>query len=236
MKTVFFAAVLLIFTASKPSAHMFTRSNTTYSDSSYNLLALGDSYTIGEAIPSFENFPHQLVQQLRGQGIAFHPAEIIARTGWTTDELEAGIRNTTHLGTYDFVTLLIGVNNQYRGRSAQEYAVQFEGLLKQSIDFAAGKKEHVIVLSIPDWGVTPFAADRDRDAIAREIDAFNAINRKISQQYQVHYLDITGWTREAGKDPGLVAGDGLHPSAREYARWAMGVADLIRVQLADEQR
>jgi lysophospholipase L1-like esterase len=122
---------------------------------------------------------------------------------------------------------LIGVNNQYRGRSADEYAVQFEQLLQQAIGYAGGKNQHVIVLSIPDWGVTPFAADRVRIKIAEEIDLFNSINKKIAAQYQVHYIDITPFTREAAHDLSLVAEDGLHPSGKDYKRWAVAVAKKI---------
>ena len=186
----------------------------------YTYLALGDSYTIGESVPVYENFPYQAVQMLRQKGKAFHAPEIVARTGWTTDELSAGIDKTSFLPSYDIVSLLIGVNNQYRGRSADEYAVQFEALLKRAIAFAGGKVAHVFVISIPDWGATPFAAERDRAKIAEEINAFNDINQKISFKYKVHYLDITPGSREALADPSLVAKDKLHPSGSEYARWA----------------
>jgi lysophospholipase L1-like esterase len=193
----------------------------------FSYLALGDSYTIGESVPVYENFPYQLVQLLRARGLAFHAPEIVAKTGWTTDELQAGINQTKFLSSYDLVTLLIGVNNQYRGRTTENYAPEFESLLKQSIAFAGGKKERVVVLSIPDWGATPYAEGRDPAKIAREIDAYNAVNKRISQQYGVHYVDITPGTREAIQDKSLVARDGLHPSGKDYARWAMAVADRV---------
>ena len=126
------------------------------------------------------------------------------------------------------MTLLIGVNNQYRGRPVDTYKPEFENLLKQAMQFAGGKADHVIVLSIPDWGVTPFAAGRDRDQIAREIDEYNAANKNISETYKVHYIDITPWTREAANDLSLVASDGLHPSAKEYKRWSEKLADKIK--------
>jgi len=186
----------------------------------FSYLALGDSYTIGESVPVYENFPYQSVQMLRQKGKSFYAPEIVAKTGWTTDELSAGIDKTSFLPSYDIVSLLIGVNNQYRGRSKDEYAVQFEALLKRAIAFAGGKVAHVFVISIPDWGATPFAADRDRAKIAEEINAFNDINQKISSKYKVHYIDITPGSREALADPSLVAKDKLHPSGSEYARWA----------------
>jgi lysophospholipase L1-like esterase len=195
----------------------------------YSYLALGDSYTIGESVPVYENFPYQVVQMLRQKGKAFQAPEIVAKTGWTTDELSAGIDKTSFLPSYDIVSLLIGVNNQYRGRPSDEYAVQFEALLKRAIAFAGGKPAHVFVISIPDWGATPFAADKDRAKIAEEINAFNAINLKISNQYKVHYINITPGSREAIADPSLVAKDKLHPSGNEYAKWAdLLVSQILR--------
>src|SRR5690349_12637420 len=136
----------------------------------FTYLALGDSYTIGESVPIYESFPYQTVQLLRRAGHNFHAAEIVAKTGWTTDELFNNITHTKLQSPYDFVSLLIGVNNQYRGRPVDEYKTQFNELLQQAISFAGNKPSHVIVLSIPDWGATPFAAGRDTKKIADEID------------------------------------------------------------------
>jgi lysophospholipase L1-like esterase len=197
----------------------------------YNYLALGDSYTIGEAVMLHRNFPYQVVQLLRNAGYDFHAPEIIAKTGWTTDELEEAMKHYRLLSKYDFVTLLIGVNNQYRGRQAIEYKEQFESLLQKAIELANGKKEHVIVVSIPDWGVTAFAENSDREKIAREIDVFNGINKAVSIQYKVQYVEITEGSREGKNDPSLVAGDRLHPSDKEYAKWATKVAEVITAQL-----
>jgi len=193
----------------------------------YSYLALGDSYTIGESVLTPENFPNQTVQLLKNQGYDFKSPEIVATTGWTTDELQTNINNRTFSAPYDIVTLLIGVNNQYRRRFVDTYKAEFENLLKQAIQFAGGKAEHVIVLSIPDWGVTPFAAGRDRAQIAREIDEYNTANKTISEQYTVNYIDITPWTREAANDLSFIASDGLHPSAKEYKRWSEKLADKI---------
>ncbi len=193
----------------------------------YSYLALGDSYTIGESVLSAENFPNQTVQLLKHRGYDFTSPEIVGRTGWTTDELQNNINNRTFSQPYDIVTLLIGVNNQYRGRWVDTYKPAFENLLRHAIQFAGGNAEHVIVLSIPDWGITPFAAGRDRDQIAREIDEYNTANKTISEKYNVNYIDITPWTREAANDPSLVAADGLHPSAKEYKRWSEKLADKI---------
>ena len=192
-----------------------------------SFLALGDSYTIGESVPIYHSFPYQTVQLLRKKGMQVHAAEIVAKTGWTTDELMAGIEKTVFEKNYDIVTLLIGVNNQYRGKAADAYAIEFEALLNKAIAFAAGNKKHVYVLSIPDWGATPFAEGRDRKKIAGEIDVFNSINRKITEAKDITYISITEGTREVPTNPKLVAKDGLHPSGDDYARWAEKLSTAI---------
>jgi lysophospholipase L1-like esterase len=206
---------------------LFIKDKTAMPSAAYTYLALGDSYTIGEQVPLYESFPYQTIQLLRKKGMAFHAPEIIAKTGWTTDELLEGIARTKLLPAYDYVSLLIGVNNQYRGRSAEEYAAEFENLLQKAIAFAGNNAARVTVLSIPDWGVTPFAEGRNRAQIAQEIDACNAINKYMAEQYKVQYINITPGTREATADNGLLANDGLHPSGKEYARWAERLAEII---------
>lgn len=219
--------VILIFSCAKDK-HPFQM---TEQKKAYSYLALGDSYTIGQSVMASENFPNQTVQLLNQQNYNFKSPEILATTGWTTDELQTNINNHTFTPPYDFVSLLIGVNNQYRGRSIENYKPEFESLLKQAIQFAGGNASRVIVVSIPDWGVTPFANGRDRAQIAKEIDDYNAANRYISEIYKVNYIDITPGSREAATDLSLVAGDGLHPSAKEYARWAQKVFAVIKQQL-----
>lgn len=194
----------------------------------HTLLCLGDSYTIGESVLPGENFPNQAIGLLRKDGYAFEDPEILAKTGWTTDELQAAIDNNSFKNAYDFVTLLIGVNNQYRGRTVEGYKSEFESLLKQAIQFANDKAGHVIVLSIPDWGITPFARDRDTKQIAIEIDNYNAANKVIAEKYKVSYIDVTPTTRQAATDRSLIASDGLHPSAKEYAKWSERLSLLIK--------
>ena len=191
-------------------------------------LALGDSYTIGESVEKAEKWPVQLAEGLRAEGLAVSDPLIIARTGWTTDELAAGIEEAVVEGSYDLVSLLIGVNNQYRGRELEEYRVQFVDLLHQAIAFAGGDPGRVLVLSIPDWGVMPFAEGRDRARIATEIDAFNLAARDESEAAGAVYVDITEISREATTDATLVAGDGLHPSAAMYARWVEEALEVVR--------
>lgn len=193
----------------------------------YTYLALGDSYTIGEQVPMAENFPFQTVALLREAHFDVADPMIVATTGWTTDELAAAIREHALQETFSFVTLLIGVNNQYRGRDLDNYRKEFTALLNQAIVFANGHARHVFVLSIPDWGVTPFAAGKDRDKIAQEIDAYNAANKEITGAHKCHYIDITDSTRKNGTDKIFLAEDGLHPSGKEYAVWAGRLAPIV---------
>jgi lysophospholipase L1-like esterase len=183
-------------------------------------LALGDSYTIGEGVDEAERWPVRLAALLRERGADVADPEIIARTGWTTDELSAAIDAADPRGPYALVSLLIGVNNQYRGRDAEEYRTEFTALLRRAVGFAGGDASRVIVLSIPDWGVTPFADGRDRARIAAEIDLYNAINREEAARAGARYVDVTPQTRQSGADPAFLVDDGLHPSGRSYVEWA----------------
>lgn len=191
----------------------------TKTDKQFTYLALGDSYTIGQSVSEQERFPVQLVNSLKTCGIVVDSPKVVATTGWTTDELVNGILQAGISGTYDLVTLLIGVNNQYRGRSVENYEEEFQPILQQVIDFAGGDVKRVIVISIPDWGVTPFAEGRDREQIVMEIDAYNAVNKQIAENMGVHYVDVTPISREAADSPELIANDGLHPSGEMYRRW-----------------
>ncbi len=182
-------------------------------------LALGDSYTIGESVPAEQRWPVQLAARLRAAGLPVEEPVIVARTGWTTTELQAGMAQAGLQGSYDLVSLLIGVNNQYRGYPIAAYRQEFRQLLAQAIDLAGGDPRRVIVLSIPDWGVTPFAQGRDAESIATEIDAFNAINREETLDAGAAYVDVTPVSRQAVSQPSLIAGDGLHPSGEMYAAW-----------------
>jgi lysophospholipase L1-like esterase len=184
-------------------------------------LALGDSYTIGESVPEAERWPNQLAAALQAEGTAVEFPEIIARTGWTTDELIAGIATADPRGPYEMVSLLIGVNNQYRRRGLDEYREQFRVLLQRAITFAGDEPARVLVLSIPDWSVVPYA-ERDRRTpaeILAEIAAFNEINKEESLAAGVFYVDITPISQQAAREDLLVAADGLHPSAKMYAAW-----------------
>jgi lysophospholipase L1-like esterase len=181
-------------------------------------LALGDSYSIGEGVPDAGRWPVQLAVRLRREGVALDDPTIIATTGWTTDELSAAMDAFAFEPPYDLVSLLIGVNNQYRGRSADDYRSEFRGLLERAVALAGGRSERVLVLSIPDWGVTPFAHGSGRDVlqIAGELDVYNAIAQEEAGRRGAQFADITGISR---LHPALLADDGLHPSAAQYALW-----------------
>jgi len=194
-------------------------------------LALGDSYTIGEAVPQQQSFPFQLTALLAAHSVNVAPPTVIATTGWTTDQLINAVNTSgIHTKTYDIVTLLIGVNDQYRGLSQSNYRTKFIQVLNTAISLAKGDKRRVFVLSIPDWGVTPFAKGQD-DIIGPQIDQFNSINKEESQKAGVNYLDITGLSRQAKTDLELVAEDDLHPSGKMYGQWVARLEPMIREQL-----
>ncbi|HEY2623102.1 MAG TPA: SGNH/GDSL hydrolase family protein [Dyella sp.] len=190
-------------------------------------LALGDSYSIGEGVPENGRWPVQLAARLRDEGIALDDPTIVATTGWTTDELAAAMDSTTFAPPYDLVSLLIGVNNQYRGRSADEYRDEFQRMLERAIALAGDRARHVVVLSIPDWGVTPFARQSDRNVtrIGNELDVYNAIARDETQRRGAYWVDITGISR---RHPDLLADDGLHPSEAQYTLWTQTVLPVSR--------
>jgi len=207
----------------KPIERMETERQFTY-------LALGDSYTIGEAVLRNESFPFQLAEALYTEKIQLKEPKVIAKTGWTTDELTAAIHDAELKETFDLVTLLIGVNNQYRGYSKVVYEKEFTELLLTAIKFAKDQPGHVIVVSIPDWGVTPFAKDRAADPalIASEIDEFNAINKRIGLEFKVDYVDITPYSRTAATNSSLIAADGLHPSEAMYTGWVKELLPIAK--------
>ncbi len=181
-------------------------------------LALGDSYTIGESVTENERWPEQWAARLRAAGLQVSKPRIIATTGWRTDQLKKAIGEANLSNEYGLVTLLIGVNNQYQGKSAESYAPEFEDLLQMAIKFAKGRKENVLVVSIPDYGYTPFGKPK-QEAITVAIDQFNAINQSISKKAGVAYVNITDLTRQGLDHPEYVAADGLHPSGKMYALW-----------------
>jgi lysophospholipase L1-like esterase len=183
-------------------------------------LALGDSYTKGESVPPAERWPVQLVARLRAAGLDVADPQIIAETGWRTDDLDAGINAAAPTGPFDLVSLLIGVNNQFQNRSVGQYRVEFEALLRRAVALVDGDPSRVLVLSIPDYGATPYGQLNDPAAIAAGVEQFNAVNRELSRAAGVRYVDITPGSKLAATDPNLTAPDDLHPSGKMYATWA----------------
>jgi len=198
---------------------------------SYTWLALGDSYTIGQSVQEAERFPAQTITLLKNDSISFPVLQYIATTGWTTQNLLDGIEQQNPKGPFDIVSLLIGVNDQYQHMDKDGYSLRFKECLDKAIALAGNKKEHVFVLSIPDYSVTPFAKQMDTTLISNEVDEFNTINKAITLSYNVSYTYITDLTRQAKYDASLVAVDGLHPSGKDYARWAALLAPQVKFVL-----
>lgn len=183
-------------------------------------LALGDSYTIGEGVGEHERWPSHLVRRLELDGFRIGDVQIVAQTAWTADELADAIDQARPKGPFDLVTLMVGVNDQYRSRPVDAFAPEYERLLRRAVAFAGGKPARVVAISIPDWGATPYAEGRDRSLIGREIDAYNARSRELASRQNVAWVDVTHASREALSEPALITSDGLHPSGEMYARWA----------------
>ncbi|MBS1951023.1 MAG: esterase [Cytophagales bacterium] len=198
-------------------------------DTPLKFLALGDSYTIGERVTEDERWPNQLAKLLSTNKRHF-VTTIIATTGWRTDNLANAIDIAQLKPEYSLVSLLIGVNNQYQGKSIDQYSIEFEELLKTSIRLAKGNRKNVFVVSIPDYGYTPFG-EKKKDRISADIDHFNSMNEKISEKYGVAYVDITAISRQGLSQPELVAPDGLHPSGKMYALWVKQIAVELKNQI-----
>ncbi len=199
-------------------------------------LALGDSYTVGEGVAEAARWPVVLAAQLRDAGIDIAPPRILATTGWTTDELSSAMDAAEPLGQWDFVSLLIGVNNQYRGGSLAAYQGEFHDLLRRALTLAGERADRVLVLSIPDWGVTPFAATQGRDSalIGREMDGYNAAAAELCAAHGVAFVDVTPISRAHGREPGMLVEDGLHPSASMYALWAAQAFPAVHALLSTQ--
>lgn len=209
MKTIMILLLSLIIMTSMSQSR---------SDKEIKFLTLGDSYTIGESVAEDQRWPVQLVRELKKKGLNVEQPMIIATTGWRTDDLKRAIEAAKPSRDFGLVSLLIGVNNQYQGKTSAAYAPEFEELLKIAISFAGGDKSKVFVVSIPDYGFTPFGKEK-QEQITKAIDDFNAVNKTITEKYGVKYFNITEISRKGFQDPELVASDGLHPSGKQYSQW-----------------
>ncbi len=217
MKYLISILLFILFSCESSSQNIRSQSNTMTNGLSY--LALGDSYTIGESVAENERWPVQLSKSLTKSGVEVASPQIIARTGWTTDELKAKIVSENITKTYDLVSLLIGVNNQYRGRSVEQFRTEFIDLLETALKFAGNEPERVFVVSIPDWGVTPFGGKGQNKTISEEIDVFNKVKKEETVKKGILYIDITPISRQAINDATLIATDALHPSGKMYQQW-----------------
>ncbi len=191
-------------------------------------LALGDSYTIGESVAEKDRYPNILAKILTDNGINLAEPQIIAKTGWTTDELKKAMDEAKIFNKkFDKVSLLIGVNNQYRGRDVEVFRNEFAGLLADAITLAGNKPKNVFVVSIPDWGITPFGKKSSKLNISKNIDIYNQVKKEETLKKAVVFVDITGISREADTDLTLIADDGLHPSGKMYRLWAEKIVKEI---------
>lgn len=190
-------------------------------------LALGDSYTIGQSVDSSQRYPAQTAAILKRRGYNISSIDYIATTGWKTVNLQWAIEDLRTAKTYDVVTLLIGVNDQYLKRDTTDYRAHFTNLLQKAIRFAGNNNRHVFVLSIPDYSVTPFGAEVKGVNISGQIDEFNAINKSVSQLFKVNYTNVTGISRYDAIDSTTLAWDDMHPSGKQYAQWASALANKM---------
>ena len=226
MRPIYLALVIVLYSCTPSTQKLDTHKK-------YTFLALGDSYTIGESVEESQRWPAQLAERLGQDSITLEPT-IVATTGWTTDELLSGIVKSDTKGTYDLVSLLIGVNNQYRGYDEDQYEKEFKVLLDKAIEFANGNNHHVFVVSIPDYGVTPFVKEKgmDPEKIAHELDSYNAIAQKIATLRDISCIDITEISRNAAGDATLIAADGLHPSGKMYKQWVEQMYSQVYANLS----
>lgn len=185
-------------------------------------LALGDSYTIGESVEDSFRWPVQLAERLRKEGIEIKDPRIIAITGWTTQDLLQAMDSQLNNDKFDLVSVLIGVNNQYQGKSIEAYETDLHEIFKRAISHSARGAEGVFALSIPDYGQTPFGASREEE-IGQELDEFNRVFEEVAKHYDVDFFNITPISRRAKEEPELIAEDDLHPSGEMYKQWV----DLI---------
>lgn len=229
-KTIFFAFILITFS----SCHLLNKpvnEPAISEEMNYSYLALGDSYTIGEGVETSESWPVQLVERLRRRGFKMAPPKIIARTGWTTRDLIDNIESEINVQRdFDLVSISIGVNNQYQDKPLSEYEAELREIFRKAINHSKRRERGVFALSIPDYGVTPFGAD-NAEEIRQEINEFNRVFKRIADEFDVDFYNITPISREAANNPELIAGDNLHPSALMYRYWVEEIIDEIAIKL-----
>ena len=223
----FFAFSISCTKSEGPDVNIVIPNTANANSDSVNYLALGDSYTIGTSIDIIDGYPNQTFQLLKSAGIKMSSLQIIAKNGWTADDLKNGLANADKKIAYQVVTIMIGVNNQFQGRTMSEFEVGFLSILKSAIALTGNKPKRVFVMSIPDWGITPFASGRDRKVIAEEIDHYNTICENYAKSYGANFINITDVYRIDGYKTDYLSVDGLHPSKLEYTKWAIKLTQQI---------
>lgn len=222
MKQVLFFLILILHLGCESNKEVTKRATT-----SYKYLALGDSYTIGESVSESGRWPAQLKDSLESRGQEFSSYELIATTGWRTDDLANAMNKADLKNEYNLVSLLIGVNNQYQGRSVEDYKPEFEALLNRAVELAGGEKDNVFVVSIPDYAFTPFGQRGNSAKISNELAVYNEACKNITLANDIRHVDITPISFRGVDQPNLVASDGLHPSADQYTLWVKEILDQI---------
>lgn len=232
-KTLLLIISVFLFGGCATVAEMATGEEEEASELNYSYLALGDSYTIGEGVAEDERWPMQLVESLRERGYKVAPPKIIAQTGWTTKDLFDAVENELHYTRkFDLVSILIGVNNQFRGKSKREYEEELNEIFRVALNYSKRRERGVFALSIPDYSVTPYVTE-NAEEIREEIDEFNDIFRRVAAEHEVDFYNITPISREAARDPDLIVQDGLHPSGTMYRFWVQEIIEEITQKLPD---
>lgn len=219
-----FTFLFFIFTITVMDIQMYGQQITF--ESEVQMLALGDSYTIGERVGINQRWPHQFIDELRKTGKDAHLPDYIATTGWTTRDLLTGISNSLNREKdYNLVSILIGVNNQYQGLDISIYEPELRNIIDQAIQITGKDTTRVFMISIPDYAFTPFG--KGDKIISNEIDAYNEISRRVALEYGILWVDITPISRRGIEEPALVAGDGLHPSGEQYREWVKKIIHSV---------
>jgi len=219
-----FTFLFFIFTITVMDIQMFGQQITL--DKEIHMLALGDSYTIGESVSIDQRWPHQFTDELKKIGKDVHRPDYIATTGWTTGDLLTGIASSLNREKdYNLVSILIGVNNQYQGLDISLYEPELRNIIDQAIQIAGKDTARIIMISIPDYAFTPFG--KGDKSISSEIDSYNEIGRRVAQEYGILWVDITGISRKGIEETALIAGDGLHPSGEQYLEWVRKIIHAL---------
>lgn len=236
MKNIYFLFCLMMFMGCSSTSNTSGSTNMPdkeqpASNSQYSYLALGDSYTIGESVEEKDRWPVQLAAALRDRGYKMAAPKIIAKTGWTTQNLLNGIENELDVQRdFDIVSILIGVNNQYQGKPITEYEEDLRTIFRKAVNHSKTMEKGVFAVSIPDYGYTPFGSAHQEE-ISAEIDEFNKVFKRVAEEFNVDFYNITPISREAKDNPDLVANDGLHPSGEMYRRWVEQIVSQVAEKL-----